>query len=1793
MPIDAIQRKELDAAIAVGRKKETPFGVCLGKKPDATVWKSLKTKSPEANGKLAKKDGETALFTFGVMSVKSKDVNLMVHGKMVTGLGKKLKLFFRAAGLKMKVNIMDLEGNVLEADEDAQEDGVSEDGPTTSDPEPDPLLEKWNAVAAKVGDAIKKAEGTPNIKLAETKELWSVALKQADAGAYSKALANVPKVGALLKDASVAAKKGDGASAKQAKQWQDASAKLAPLIKQMLDGGHGDTKKINGVWTLAKSKASATPPDFATAMKAVGALAQLLTDARKAAAVAASAQQQAKPEPVMAGGESQAPTDDTAGPQDGTNIGEAKIAEIEESVTTIEGLMAKYDALIPGSGEPTPPKWAAAVQGAKALIAPMKADSAKIDAAKLDSAVKTLKTLQKMVSDATVTKNTWKSEHELFKLRLVPLDNHPQKAAPEIKPTIDAIKADLAKAVAKAAAHDHTQAIKDLATLPARCTAAENLADDFAEWKALDAPRKVLARTYLGVDAGIATITAQIRLMESTYDQAVIDATANKYKDAVAKLDLIPKMFDNLNVDFRKENSYNATITAFDPRIAAINGKGVDVRKPVQKSIDEFNTKYAAAKVAITGDYTKSMDILADLGSVLDIIEPEIVAIDAWNAALKTFDLQLKAFKDHAGASGIQEMILEMERDRASAVTEATATKHSTAVAILNRSLPKWNPTTTLAQACADYLAARKVAQDKIDAVKDRPEAASVLEQATALLGVASQQALNKNFGAAKTSAEEAAKRADAAKDAADTQDEVKELHKTDKLDKITKSWSTAYKVYTDMRKVIAKKDTGKVFEALLTAADAEALKGKAPHKKKAYDDARAFLDKAISQIQQVLVLILSHGPYEAHKTKVTAEIATLTPLNDANSLKPQIDAANALLVEAGTLAKSPGYDFPAAEKKFVEISKIVTRATADAALYARIKGSRSIIVSIQTAINANNAVKAAMPKRLAMFQKMLDDIDALVVAGKFSEAEQKARTGMAMRPANLADIVTVQTCQTRRVNWHDNWLPQITGPAAAAGAKIYLKVQAKLAVHVGYMTDEMFDIALTTLDEVSFAVGDCDRAIKAAVTYAPVKVAADAKLNPLKVDPSPAIAVELQKIVANYDKALAEVANDNYFTAEKLMAAIPAECDKLAPINTAAKAYEPKQKAAHDKLLELKGHDQAEGVSAMIERLQGKYDNAVKYAEGGNYATAQKMMEEITPAAEDAISTADRHGLLEATTELIAGDDDSAPWWPQIQAAKAAIAIVSKRDHAEVAQVKLDEALAKIAESEKDGQEDSVAKAALKAALEACNTADEIISQYQFHADEIDAARIQITTLGNHLRKDYIAADIAEIDKALDDAAAKARSGTDVAGVSAQIEALMTKYHAAVALADGYDRYVTLRAEADVEPRLAVLEAHEHRYAIKASIDTMRAKLQKAAEEIGGRNPEAAIKLLEEVRALGTSAFVTAEMTGNTPPSEADLKKILARPGGATELDAIVDNLPAEAQRAVLKVAFKARYGCDIENFVNQNLAVPVPDGSTKGPNIKAFYKAMEDLPLSDTLDNDSMRKFTVMDANGAGSFYDGSKKEIVMDQGDEAYSNTRTLGSDSEVNITEDDCKPANDDPINYFNWNTLHEVGHAVDDKHNYMNSNGNKDTHGGWTIFGRNVKPIAEKIKGEYDYDLNYIVAYLSGNNSPAIPEKPTTEACSDEEWESRRLAIRDYVNIARVGNNPWSSMSTANKLAIDGVVYQESYASNWHGYKLSARSQGVTGYQFRAPGEYFSELYAAYHSQKLKPGHPAVKWLETL
>lgn len=264
------------------------------------------------------------------------------------------------------------------------------------------------------------------------------------------------------------------------------------------------------------------------------------------------------------------------------------------------------------------------------------------------------------------------------------------------------------------------------------------------------------------------------------------------------------------------------------------------------------------------------------------------------------------------------------------------------------------------------------------------------------------------------------------------------------------------------------------------------------------------------------------------------------------------------------------------------------------------------------------------------------------------------------------------------------------------------------------------------------------------------------------------------------------------------------------------------------------------------------------------------------------------------------------------------------------------------------------------------------------------------------------------------------------------------------------------------------------------------------------------------------------------------------------------------------------------------------------KGPNIRRLYEVMSILPPQDTRDNQSMAIVGYeMVETQKGSLYSGGDKEVLMREGNANLSAAYGFGRPHEVGVVDADCEPADQEQVDFFSWNTLHEAGHAVDDQRSFMTGVAGNAAYGDWQEHGGNIKPVADAIAGHYDFDATYVAQYISdAATAPALPECPAN--VDPEVWEQRRRQACAHVDMARAGNNPWGSAAIAGKLNIGGRVYHESYdTGSWNSYAFAARKQAITGYQFRAPGEWFSELYAAYHSKKLKDQHPAVQWLAKL
>ena len=407
MPLDGSAAKEIKQQMAIARKRELSFGLCFGKKIENSVFLTHKTKAGKILGKQAKSDGETPQFTFGTLKLDGKELSLSVEGKIVPGMARKAKKMFMVVGLKYKILILDPDGNVVESEDDEDEAGgdapqaapaaaagetAVEDQPEAAGAPsdgPDPAEAKWKTTAGKVEANLAKLREIAGIDLSKAEALWKAIQAKAESDGYGAALEHVAKLSEEMKTAAKEAAANAKRQAMLEAKWQQASAKLDPLVSEVLAMKTPQSEKIEAVWTQIKARVAATPPDYEGALKAVGPLAQAISKARQAAAEAA-AEEPAPAEAAAAGGDTatavkqEAPAKkapDAEAPPSGDAGGEAGAVDVSEQVARIEaavkalrdGPVKTYNTMVPEAVSTTPDKWKAALDKVEALAAQAKA----------------------------------------------------------------------------------------------------------------------------------------------------------------------------------------------------------------------------------------------------------------------------------------------------------------------------------------------------------------------------------------------------------------------------------------------------------------------------------------------------------------------------------------------------------------------------------------------------------------------------------------------------------------------------------------------------------------------------------------------------------------------------------------------------------------------------------------------------------------------------------------------------------------------------------------------------------------------------------------------------------------------------------------------------------------------------------------------------------------------------------------------------------------------------------------------------------------------------------------------------------------------------------------------------------------------------------------------------------------------------------------------------------------------------------------------------------------------------
>lgn len=280
------------------------------------------------------------------------------------------------------------------------------------------------------------------------------------------------------------------------------------------------------------------------------------------------------------------------------------------------------------------------------------------------------------------------------------------------------------------------------------------------------------------------------------------------------------------------------------------------------------------------------------------------------------------------------------------------------------------------------------------------------------------------------------------------------------------------------------------------------------------------------------------------------------------------------------------------------------------------------------------------------------------------------------------------------------------------------------------------------------------------------------------------------------------------------------------------------------------------------------------------------------------------------------------------------------------------------------------------------------------------------------------------------------------------------------------------------------------------------------------------------------------------------------------------------EKRQEAFKQALKKRFG----------LEITVPSGMSN-TNFDQFYDMMDRLPVQQT-SQDRLKKLVYDKDSKGAAFWPGGTGRIDMGN----FGATETWNyKNPTTGVTE---------PMTAFSINTLHEIGHSVDDKYGIMAKHGNSTGCAGWKAETLNsvIAAFLKDLKASGGSTLTTADNVLRGLLNTALTKgavtDPTTKITSvadmedsakpgtmgDPEWQIVKAQLKRAVTI-RSANWPWGS---GKAVVLEGRAYHESYSGKWVSYDPTKRAgTEVRDYQFRAPGEWFAELYAYTWYNKVK------------
>lgn len=316
-------------------------------------------------------------------------------------------------------------------------------------------------------------------------------------------------------------------------------------------------------------------------------------------------------------------------------------------------------------------------------------------------------------------------------------------------------------------------------------------------------------------------------------------------------------------------------------------------------------------------------------------------------------------------------------------------------------------------------------------------------------------------------------------------------------------------------------------------------------------------------------------------------------------------------------------------------------------------------------------------------------------------------------------------------------------------------------------------------------------------------------------------------------------------------------------------------------------------------------------------------------------------------------------------------------------------------------------------------------------------------------------------------------------------------------------------------------------------------------------------------------------------------------------------------ADRNLVKTIMKARFGLDqLEGDLSRK-SLPrlyevfkmVPaDHTHSNPRLKAVVRRRNYEPTSDYAEGDRDEKVDGVDLSAGSIVLNGVRSGGLKGWVGDKLASALEVTKYREVKGQKS---------LNLFNSVTLHEIGHAVDADQRFMEELGDDPAYGGWRketpqSVARAIGTALNLFKDFAQLDETVLTTLLKEaltapeasfwKRVPKFSAKTALAATTIPAADQGRLAGHaafSRCQALKAEQEVWSSASKAQKLALGDRVYLQAYPgdASWYSYEVAALASRVTDYQFRAPGEWFSEAYAAYFEGKLPDSHVLTPWLE--